>query len=552
MTAFQRGFSHLRQKITQQKKPADINSPPPAFLRFRSSKTFILAAVCIAIFTDLLIYGIIVPVMPYALTTRVGIPEDSVQTWNAILLACYTIALFIGSPLVGIYADHSSSRRWPLLIGLLALAASTIMLCLGRSIAVFVLGRIFQGFSAAIVWSVGFALLADTYGEKIGMAVGYSSIAMSMGLLVSPVMGGAVYNHVGYYAVYYIAFGCIFLDVILRLILIEKKVARQWIDDDEEDEEEEIDAERGMAGTAPTGEKLTHHDTSPDNAAPSAPPLNRGASNIASSNKTAKYPKLRLLKSRRTLAANFGVIIQAGVMFSWDTVLPLFVKATFGWNSTAAGLIFFCIFIPGFVSPLVGWLSDRYGAKWPSFAGFVVTIPVLVCMRFIEENTTSQKVTFGALLALLGATLTCSNTPLMAEITYAIAAEEAKSPGVFGQKGVYGLGYGLFCTSFALGGSIGALMSGYVMAGAGWKTLMWALAVWTAGGAVVVGFFVGENTKSSQPSSSADGDDAGGSSPDPADQVIEAEKRGGGETHGCRVTNKVSISDDTRPAAPVV
>lgn len=539
--------------MTQQKKPADINSPPPAFLRFRSSKTFILAAVCIAIFTDLLIYGIIVPVMPYALTTRVGIPEDSVQTWNAILLACYTIALFIGSPLVGIYADHSSSRRWPLLIGLLALAASTIMLCLGRSIAVFVLGRIFQGFSAAIVWSVGFALLADTYGEKIGMAVGYSSIAMSMGLLVSPVMGGAVYNHVGYYAVYYIAFGCIFLDVILRLILIEKKVARQWIDDDEEDEEEEIDAERGMAGTAPTGEKLTHHDTSPDNAAPSAPPLQRGASNIATSNKTAKHPKLRLLKSRRTLAANFGVIIQAGVMFSWDTVLPLFVKATFGWNSTAAGLIFFCIFIPGFVSPLVGWLSDRYGAKWPSFAGFVVTIPVLVCMRFIEENTTSQKVTFGALLALLGVTLTCSNTPLMAEITYAIAAEEAKSPGIFGQKGVYGLGYGLFCTSFALGGSIGALMSGYVMAGAGWKTLMWALAVWTAGGAVVVGFFVGENTKSSQPSSSADGDDAGGSSPDPADQVVEAEKRGeGGETHGCRVTNKVSISGDTRPAAPVV
>lgn len=81
----------------------------------------------------------------------------------------------------------------------------------------------------------------------------------------------------------------------------------------------------------------------------------------------------------------------------------------------------------------------------------------------------------------------------MSEITYAIAAEEEKCPGIFGQKGVYGLGYGLFCTSFALGGSIGSLMSGFVMAGAGWGTLTWALAVWTAGGAVVVGLAVGSD-----------------------------------------------------------
>lgn len=95
----------------------------------------------------------------------------------------------------------------------------------------------------------------------------------------------------------------------------------------------------------------------------------------------------------------------------------------------------------------------------------------------------------------MGVALAFSSTPLMAEITYAIEAEEAQHPGVFGQKGVYGLGYGLFCTAFALGGSIGALMSGYVMAGAGWSTLMWALAIWMAGGAVVVGLAAGERSR---------------------------------------------------------
>lgn len=104
---------------------------------------------------------------------------------------------------------------------------------------------------------------------------------------------------------------------------------------------------------------------------------------------------------------------------SWDTVLPLFVKDTFGWSSTAAGLIFFCIFIPGFISPVVGWVCDRHGARWPSTAGFLASIPPVVCMRFVTEDTLAHKVLLGALLALLGVTLTFANTPLMAEITCA-------------------------------------------------------------------------------------------------------------------------------------
>lgn len=269
-----KNFGQLQDFLSGNKKEAD--SKPPYLLAYRSSTFFICATVCIAIFTDILLYGIIVPVIPYALTTQVGVSDDSVQTWNAILLACYSVALLISSPLAGIYADHTSSRRWPLLLGLLALAGSTLMLCLGKTIALLIIGRVLQGVSAAIVWSVGLALLADTMGKNIGQAMGYISIAMSMGLLVSPAVGGAVYAAAGYYAVYYVAFGLIFLDILLRLLLIEKKVARQWIDDEESDPVQTI----------------------------GAPP------SIIASGKTAKHPKLRLLKSRRIIAANFGIVIQ--------------------------------------------------------------------------------------------------------------------------------------------------------------------------------------------------------------------------------------------------
>lgn len=321
---------YLQHFVSGEKRAPD--SRPPHFLAFRSSSTFILATVCIAIFTDILLYGTIVPVIPFALTSRVGVDEDSVQTWNAILLACYTIALFVGSPLVGLYADHTSSRRWPLLIGLVSLAGSTIFLCLGRTIALLIIGRILQGLSAAIVWTVGLALMVDTVPDKIGEAMGYSAIAMSMGLLVSPAIGGAVFAAKGYYAVYYIAFGCIFLDIILRLILIEKKIARQWISDEEEslDPSPDVTAAGESAGeTAETTEvpemSVMHdekqvggpgpgHDGGNSDIDPEATAVPPAAPSIVASGRTAKHPKLRLLKSRRLLAANFGIIIQAGAM----------------------------------------------------------------------------------------------------------------------------------------------------------------------------------------------------------------------------------------------
>lgn len=147
--------------------------------------------------------------------------------------------------------------------------------------------------------------------------------------------------------------------------------------------------------------------------------------------------------------------------------------------------------VPGFASPLVGALADRYGAKWPAAAGFALTVPLLVCLRFVTQNSLNHKVLLCALLVLLGVTLlTLANTPLMAAMTYAIDAKEARRPGVWGEKGVYGIAYGLWTTCFALGGTIGSLMAGYINAGPGWGTLTWSLAVWCVPG-VVLAFGLG-------------------------------------------------------------
>lgn len=54
----------------------------------------------------------------------------------------------------------------PLVVGLFALGGATVLLNLGPNVGVLILGRVLQGISAAVVWTVGLALLADTVDQS--------------------------------------------------------------------------------------------------------------------------------------------------------------------------------------------------------------------------------------------------------------------------------------------------------------------------------------------------------------------------------------------------
>lgn len=348
--------------------------------------------------------------MPFALTSRANVEESSLQSYVAILLAVYGGALLVSSPFAGWYADRSSSRRAPLLIGLFALAGSTIMLCLARTVALLIVGRILQGFSGAIVWTVGQALLVDTVGQKeIGQMMGWLGLSMSLGVLVAPFLGGVVYENAGYYPVYYICFGLIALDIFLRLTLIEKKIAKQWSVDQDVDS---VSASTPVE--ASNGGSETVYEKSEGVAVPRVTALGP----IVPTQPHSKYPPvLTLLKSRRLLVALWGCIVQGSLMTAFDSVVPLYVQETFGWNSTGAGLVFLALIIPGFIAPAVGWISDRYGPRWLCFGGFTFAIPCWVLLRLVTYNSLHQKVLFCALLALIGLALAVVMPPLMAEIT---------------------------------------------------------------------------------------------------------------------------------------
>lgn len=471
----------------------------PVLLRFRSSKTFITITVSSAVFTDIFCYGIVVPVLPFAIRERTSIGSGSVQTWISIFLAVYGGALLAAAPICGWLADRSSSRQAPLLLGLLALGGSTAMLCAGSSIGVLAAGRVLQGFSAAVVWVVGLALMADTVGpEDIGQAMGYVGLSMSLAMLIAPLLGGIVFQAAGYYAVFAMAFGLIALDVALRLFMIEKKVARRWISDGEAEQAREnetksrSDAEQGVRdielgsvrapgsdevvetveGGPGTSNGLEEEDpvqgvdgapASRSAPASGVPVLRRLQANLP--------PVIFLLRSRRVCNAIWAGIVVSSLYTSFDAILPLFVRDTFGWNARGAGLIFLPIMMGSFLGPLIGWLSDRHGPRWYATAGYAMACPLLILLRLVDHDTLKQKVLLCALLALLGVCFTLALTPMMAEITYAVDAKaKRKGPGWFGKNGAYAQAYSLFNMAWAAGCLIGPLLGGFINDARGWGT----------------------------------------------------------------------------------
>ncbi|EED13927.1 MFS amine transporter, putative [Talaromyces stipitatus ATCC 10500] len=431
-------------------------------VKWRASNWFTVFVVTFAVFTDIFLYGVIVPVIPFALEYRADIEVDRVQYWVSVLLAVYGAGLLVFSPICGWFSDTVSMRRLPLLLGLAALLGATVMLNVATSVAVFVVGRLLQGISAAVVWVVGLALLADTVPrEMLAQYMGYVSLGMTSGFMLGPLLGGVLYERTGYNGVWALCYAFIGMDFVLRIVLVEKKDLSQDLPVEPEHEPETKEPTRIEDNSPPADESV-------QSSTPRRP---------ARKTFTQKLPAVfTLLASRRLLAALFASIVQATLVASFDSVLPLFVNEVFSWGSLQSGILYLTIVIPTLISPLVGFLGDKYGGRWFAGAGFLLACPMFILLRLITHNTIGQKVSLVVLLVFIGLAMTLSFPVIMAEITHIVAAKEQSRPlGSFGKGGAYAQAYGLFNMAFAAGTLIGPVWAGMIKQNYGWGTATWTL-----------------------------------------------------------------------------
>lgn len=153
-------LSSLRQWYT---------SKAPLCLQFRSSTRFIGFTAFIATFTDGFLYGSIVPVLPFSLVDRSGVPEDDVQIWLSVFLMTFGVTMTLGAPIAGWAANAFSSRKIPFLTGLGVAFVATVLFCFGRAPWVLVIARACQGLSAPLINTTALALVADSVDrDQIG------------------------------------------------------------------------------------------------------------------------------------------------------------------------------------------------------------------------------------------------------------------------------------------------------------------------------------------------------------------------------------------------
>ncbi|KAL2856428.1 MFS general substrate transporter [Aspergillus pseudoustus] len=462
----------------------------PFLVEWRASKGFIIFVVCFAVFTDILLYGIIVPVTPTALSERAGVGEGDEQKWTSILLGLYGGALLAFSPPAGYIADRIESRRWPLIAGLVALGASTALLCVGTHIGLWIAGRLCQGASAAVVWTVGCALLVDTVDKDgLGQALGYIGMGMTFGAMGGPLIGGALYEHGGYYSVYALAFALIALDIVFRIVMIERKHAVRWLGVDGQGQTEE--GEKRVASGDAASPQVETPDTDIEGQKDSPGPSKLPVAGPSTSDSGAREPTPQpvgtkrkgalytLLASSRILLCLWAYFILSLLLTSFDSVLPLFVEETFHWHQTAQGLVFIPLTIPHIIDPIIGFINDRYPSsrRYIASGAFFAAVPVLTLLRFVKDDSTQNIVLLCALLALLGLCLASMLAILLVEVSYVVREKEEKTPEVWGKGGAMALAYGVLNSAFAGGSLAGPFLAGFIRESQGWGTMAWVLAL---------------------------------------------------------------------------
>ena len=459
----------------------------PIGLAWRSNAFFICLTVGIGAFTDMFLYGLIVPVLPFMLQDRVQIPDSEMQSTISYLLATYAFASVLTSPIAGILADRlSSSRQLPFLLGLVLLLLSTVLLAVGRSVPVLVLARFLQGASGGTVWTIGLALIVETVGpENLGKAVGTIFSFISVAGLFSPVIGGLLYAKTGYIGVFGVGIALVSIDFVMRLLMIEKKVAAKYVDSDSD----------------------SSSRSDPYEATEDTPLLFQGFNEHAhyrlpepKHRITRALPILLVLRDPGLLTALFIGAMQAVLLGAFDATIPLVASSWYGFDSLKAGLLFSPLGGADFIlGPLFGWCVDRWGTKPVSILGFTFLVPALILLRLPEEFSTSldknhQVALYASLLALNGMGLAIINSTSIVECGNVLEKYWKANERLFEGQAPYAQLYGISSMVWSAGLTVGPLVAGMLREKIGYGNMNAVLASICALTAVLAALFVGRKS----------------------------------------------------------
>lgn len=328
--------------------------------------------------------------------------------------------------------------------------------------------------------------------------MGVVGMSVALGLVLGPMLGGILYHHFEYFAVFTSAYALVGLDFLFRVFMVTEK--------DSELERSIVKTNNPSYGTVSTIGAVNADTPFPEepqdemNRSASSSSRRTSSTTMSTESTTStdsllppdytdstqnppnpqRHPIIVLLTSSRMWAALLGDFIQSLILTGLESILPLRIKTLFGYNSMQVALVFLSLSLAAFVGPVVGHLSDRIGAKIMVCLGFVYTAPLLIMLRLVDHDGKMEVVLLCCLLLLLGIALNMILTPVWSEATYLVDDKVAEEPGIFGTKGAYAQAFGLMNVAYATGSLVGPLMSGLLVETVGWNDLTLATGILSA------------------------------------------------------------------------
>ena len=150
-----------------------------------ASQRLHLPTLLLVVFIDFVGIGALIPILPYTVIDELGYSE-TVMTG---LLACFSLAMFIGNPILGRLSDKFG--RKPILM--LSLGVGTVAhftFAFSEHIAILFLARIIAGLAAGNIGVIQ-ALIADnTSTEERAKYMGFMGASIGAGFVFGPALGG--------------------------------------------------------------------------------------------------------------------------------------------------------------------------------------------------------------------------------------------------------------------------------------------------------------------------------------------------------------------------
>ncbi|KAG1113532.1 hypothetical protein G6F42_014437 [Rhizopus arrhizus] len=398
-----------------------------AWTRARHSRLGVACVVALTLFTDMLVYGVVIPCLPILVIDRL----EGDSTMVGFLFGCYAFGLLLATPVFAILSDRYQNRRYPMLGGMLGLVISTLAFAMADTYALLVLARVAQGVAGGASWTIGLGLLADVFPtKKLGAVMGTVLTAHTVGFALGPGIGGALYEYGGMEAPFFFCAAFAVLNFLAILWLAEPKHNHiEETQDHVSRAQEEIDE--------------------------TTPLVNSG--NRATDKKPLTM--IDLLKNWRILSCVLCVTVSASVFAGIEPALPIHLQQTFNASASTIGLIFVAMVVPAFLAPLIGHLSDKIGRQAISAAGMIMMAIAspLVALRYTSIYWIIPP------LMVFGLSSPVTLTPVLPEM-----GETVSEMG----GAAYAQVYALYNMAYSIGMFIGPVVAGFIMSAADFESLM--------------------------------------------------------------------------------